>query len=96
MPLYAGLIFSAATFSQKSGMALGGGLAGWLLAKFNFQPNIAQSPETLTGIRLMMSYIPVVGTVIAVIAAAFYELDDKTMETIEKELADRKAKMVGE
>jgi Na+/melibiose symporter-like transporter len=86
-----GLIFSAATFSQKFGMALGGGLAGWLLAKFNFQPNMAQSSETLTGIRLMMSYIPVVGTFIAIIAALFYELDDKTMERIEKELAERKA-----
>lgn len=86
-----GLIFSAATFSQKFGMALGGGLAGWLLAEFNFQPNVTQSPETLAGIRLMMSYIPVAGTVIAVIAALFYELDDETMERIEKELAERKS-----
>ncbi|HMA76316.1 MAG TPA: MFS transporter, partial [Candidatus Krumholzibacteriaceae bacterium] len=85
-----GLVFSAATFSQKFGMALGGGLAGWLLARFNFQPNVAQSAQTLTGIRLMMSYIPAAGTVIATIAALFYELDDKTMKRIEKELADRK------
>ena len=86
-----GLIFSAATFSQKFGMALGGGLAGWLLAEFGFQPNVTQSPETLAGIRLMMSYIPVAGSAIAVVAAIFYELDDKTMEKIEKELAERKA-----
>ena len=85
-----GLIFSAATFSQKFGMALGGGLAGWLLANFNFQPNVAQSPETLIGIRLMMSYIPAATTVIAVIAAFFYELDDKTMQKIEKELTERR------
>ena len=85
-----GLIFSAATFSQKFGMALGGGLAGWLLAKFNFQPNVAQSPETLTGIRLMMSYIPAATTVIAVVAAIFYELDDRTMQRIEKELTERR------
>ncbi len=85
-----GLIFSAATFSQKFGMALGGGLAGWLLARFNFQPNVAQSPETLTGIRLMMSYIPAATTVIAVVAAIFYELDDKTMQKIEKELTERR------
>ena len=85
-----GLIFSAATFSQKFGMALGGGLAGWLLAKFDFQPNVAQSPETLTGIRLMMSYIPAATTVIAVVAAIFYELDDKTMQKIEKELTERR------
>jgi GPH family glycoside/pentoside/hexuronide:cation symporter len=86
-----GLIFSAATFSQKFGMALGGGLAGWLLARFGFQPNVAQSPGTLTGIRLMMSYIPAAATVIAVIAALFYTLDDRTMERIEKELAERKS-----
>jgi GPH family glycoside/pentoside/hexuronide:cation symporter len=86
-----GLVFSAATFSQKFGMALGGGLAGWLLARFNFQPNVTQSAETLTGIKLMMSYIPVAGSVIAAIAALFYELDDRTMERIEKELAERKA-----
>lgn len=86
-----GLIFSAATFSQKFGMALGGGLAGWLLALFKFQPNVVQSPETLTGIRLMMSYIPVGGTLIATIAAFFYELDDRTMQKIETELEERRA-----
>jgi GPH family glycoside/pentoside/hexuronide:cation symporter len=85
-----GLVFSAATFAQKFGMALGGGLAGWLLSAFHFQPNIEQTAETLTGIRLMMSYIPAGGTLIAVIAALFYELDDKTMKKIEKDLADRK------
>ena len=70
--------------------AAGATLAGWLLARFDFQPNITQSAETLTGIKLMMSYIPVTGSVIAAIAALFYELDDRTMERIEKELAERK------
>jgi Na+/melibiose symporter-like transporter len=39
----------------------------------------------------MMSYIPAAATIVAVIAALFYELDDRTMEKIEKELAERKA-----
>jgi GPH family glycoside/pentoside/hexuronide:cation symporter len=86
-----GLVFSAATFAQKFGMALGGGLAGWLLSVFRFQPNVEQTAEALLGIRLMMSYIPAVGTLIAVTAAFFYELDDKTMKKIEKDLADRKS-----
>ena len=86
-----GLVFSAATFAQKFGMALGGGLAGWILSVFRFQPNMEQTPETLLGIRLMMSYIPAVGTLIAVIAAIFYELDDQTMKKIEQDLADRKS-----
>jgi Na+/melibiose symporter-like transporter len=87
-----GLIFSAATFAQKFGMALGGGVAGWLLALFSFQPNVQQSPETLNGIRLMMSFIPAIGSLVAALFALFYELDDKIMKKIEKELADRKIK----
>ena len=84
-----GLVFSAATFSQKFGMAIGGGLAGFLLAAFNFEPNVTQSPETITGIKLMMSYIPAVATIIATVAAFFYPLDDKTMESIESDLKAR-------
>ncbi|MGA9291564.1 MAG: MFS transporter [Ignavibacteriaceae bacterium] len=85
-----GLVFSAATFSQKFGMAVGGGMAGWLLAFFGFVANVQQTPDTLNGIRLMMSFIPAAGSLIAVIAAFFYELDDTTMGKIELELESRK------
>ncbi len=86
-----GLIFSAATFAQKFGIALGGGMAGWLLALFGFVANAEQTPETLRGMRLMMSFIPAVGSVTATIAALFYELDDGTMQKIERDLEARKA-----
>jgi GPH family glycoside/pentoside/hexuronide:cation symporter len=86
-----GLVFSAATFAQKFGIALGGGMAGWLLAIFGFVANVEQSPDTLNGIRLMMSFIPGIGTVVATFAAFFYTLDDKTMQKIEADLKARKA-----
>ena len=89
-----GLIFSAATFSQKFGIAIGGGMAGWLLAWFGFVPNEVQAPDTLNGIRMMMSFIPAVGSLIATIAAFFYELDDDTMKNIELELEARKAEVL--
>jgi GPH family glycoside/pentoside/hexuronide:cation symporter len=85
-----GLIFSAATFAQKFGIAIGGGMAGWLLAFFGFVANTQQTPDTLNGIRLMMSFIPAIGSLIATIAAFFYELDDDTMKNIELELQTRK------
>lgn len=88
-----GLIFSAATFAQKFGMAIGGGLAGWLLAFFEFVPNVQQTPSTLNGIRLMMSFIPAIGSLIATITAFFYELDDETMKNIELELQLRKSEI---
>jgi GPH family glycoside/pentoside/hexuronide:cation symporter len=85
-----GLVFSAATFAQKIGIAAGGGLAGFLLAIFGFVANQEQSQETLDGIKLMMSFIPAVGSLIATIAAFFYELDDDTMHKIEADLDARK------
>jgi GPH family glycoside/pentoside/hexuronide:cation symporter len=85
-----GLVFSAATFAQKFGIALGGGMAGWLLALFGFVANAEQTPETLNGIRLMMSFIPASASLIATVAAFFYELDDLTMKSIERDLEARK------
>ncbi|MEZ4386462.1 MAG: MFS transporter [Candidatus Krumholzibacteriia bacterium] len=87
-----GLVFSAATFAQKFGIALGGGAAGWLLALFGFVANAEQSPETLRGIRLMMSVIPGVAAAVAAAAALWYGLDDVTMKGIERDLAARKSR----
>jgi glycoside/pentoside/hexuronide:cation symporter, GPH family len=86
-----GLVFSAAIFAQKFGIAIGGGLAGWLLAMFGFIANTHQTPETLKGILFMVSFIPAVGSFIPAIAALFYELDDKKMKQIELELEARKS-----
>ncbi len=86
-----GLVFSAATFAQKFGIALGGGAAGWILAGFGFVANTEQSPETLRGIRLMISVIPAACSALAAVAALFYELDDGTMKRIGDELETRRS-----
>jgi len=86
-----GLIFSAASFAQKFGWAIGGAGTGWLLAYFDYVPNVAQSPTTINGIMLMMSYIPAVGALIAVAALWFYKLDDPTVEQMCRDLAQRRA-----
>jgi glycoside/pentoside/hexuronide:cation symporter, GPH family len=88
-----GLVFSAATFAQKFGIALGGGLTGWLLAYFGFIANVPQTEATLDGILLMMSFIPAIGTIVAAVAALFYPLDDVTMEKIEKDLVKRASEL---
>ena len=86
-----GLIFSAASFAQKFGWAIGGGGAGWLLAYFGYVPNVAQSPRTINGILLMTSFIPAIGAVIAIIALFFYDLDDRKVEVMGEELKARRA-----
>lgn len=85
-----GLVFSAASFSQKLGWALGGALLGWLLAHFGFRAHLVQSAQVQIGIRYMMSFIPAVTGFLSAAAVLFYQLDDSFMVKIEQDLKQRK------
>jgi GPH family glycoside/pentoside/hexuronide:cation symporter len=90
-----GLIFSAGTFAQKMGWTIGGALAGWLLAYYGYQANIAQNTGTLFGIRLMVSVLPAVGCLLTVLAATFYNLDAKFLARIADDLKARREGAAG-
>jgi GPH family glycoside/pentoside/hexuronide:cation symporter len=86
-----GLIFSASSSSQKLGWTLAGSVTAWILAYFGFEANMKQTPESLFGIRLLMSYIPGVLTAIGIGVCFFYKLDKKVFEKIKIELDKRRA-----
>lgn len=71
-----GLIFSSSSMSQKFGWAIGSALTGWLLAFFGFEANKVQSAETIDGIKMFLSILPAVGTILSVIFIAFYPLSE--------------------
>ncbi len=81
-----GLIFSSSSMSQKFGWAIGSALTGWLLAYFGFQANEVQSTETISGIKMFLSFLPAVGTVLSVIFISMYPLSEKKMKEITTEL----------
>ncbi|MCJ7450855.1 MAG: glycoside-pentoside-hexuronide (GPH):cation symporter [Steroidobacteraceae bacterium] len=85
-----GLIFSAASFAQKFGWAIGGAGAGWLLAYFGYLPNVAQGPRTVHGIVLMMSVIPAIAAIAAVAALWYYEIDEAMVQQMSADLAARR------
>ena len=86
-----GLILSSSSMSQKLGWALGGAVTGWLLAAFGYDQSAAvQSGEAIAGVRLMMSWLPAAGCLVAVVAVLFYPLGEKRMERITTELALRR------
>ena len=77
--------------SQKLGWSLGGAVTGWLLAAFGYDQSAAvQSGEAIAGVRLMMSWLPAAGCLVAVVAVLFYPLGEKRMERITTELALRR------
>ncbi len=86
-----GLIFSSSSMSQKMGWTLGGALTGWLLALYGFQANTVQSTEAITGIRLMLSFIPAAGALISAGFIFFYQLSDSFMVKVSDELAQRRS-----
>jgi len=85
-----GLTFSAATFAQKAGWGIGGALAGWLLALYNFTPNVEQTVSAITGIKLLISVLPGILYMSCAILLYFYTIDHKTCMVMQKDLETRK------
>ena len=77
-----GLIFSSSSMSQKFGWAIGSAVTGWLLAYFGFQANVAQSAEAINGIKMFLSFLPAVGTVLSVLFISMYPLSETKMKEI--------------
>jgi GPH family glycoside/pentoside/hexuronide:cation symporter len=87
-----GLYFSAATFAQKAGWGIGAAIAGWLLAVFNYEPNVVQTASALVGIKLLVSVIPGVLYMSCAVFMFFYTIDSKMTDLMKKELDARRAK----
>jgi glycoside/pentoside/hexuronide:cation symporter, GPH family len=85
-----GLVFSAATMSQKIGWAFGAFVALMLMSQVGFAPNQVQSPESLKGLILLFSLIPAVFGVAALVILLFYPLSEKRVAEIGAELAARR------
>lgn len=83
------LIMAASLFALKLGLTLGGTFVGWILGLHGFEAGIAQPEETLTGIRMLMSFYPAIFGIIGGAIMFFYPLSDKMMVTIEKDLTAR-------
>lgn len=81
-----GLIFSSSSMSQKFGWAIGTAITGWLLGFFGFQANAVQSEEAISGIKMFLSFLPAVGTILSVVFISMYPLTEKKMKDITTEL----------
>ncbi|WP_224485551.1 MFS transporter [Robertkochia aurantiaca] len=81
-----GLVFSSSSMSQKLGWTLGGAIAGWILSAYGFEANQVQTPESLEGIKMMISIYPALGALVASLFLFFYKLNDKFMEKITSDL----------
>ncbi len=82
-----GLVFSAASMSQKFGASIGIAMVGWVLAIYGYQANVEQSEATQNGIRMMLSIYPALGALLAAGFIFIYPLKESVLENISHELA---------
>ncbi|NDV83156.1 MFS transporter [Bacteroides sp. 51] len=83
-----GLIFSSSSMAQKFGGAFGGAAVMWILATFGYNTEMGavQTPEALTGLNLLMSWIPAAVAILAVTVVYFYPLTKDKVAEIDKQL----------
>jgi GPH family glycoside/pentoside/hexuronide:cation symporter len=86
-----GLVYSASLFALKTGTALAGFLLPWILAKYGFIPNVAQTPTAILGITLSFSLFPAVFASFKALMLWLYPLDKAKVDEIEHALAARRA-----
>jgi len=87
-----GVIYATILFGLKTGLSLGGALAGWLLSGFGYRPNVVQTTHALDGIRYTISLFPTVLFGVVIVCLICYKIGRKLNLQIQDELAARRQK----
>jgi GPH family glycoside/pentoside/hexuronide:cation symporter len=85
-----GLVMSACTMAQKFGYTLGGSLGMFVLSYVGYQANAMQSPESLEGIKGMVSWVAALPYAIGLVLILFYPLNKTQLLKIERDLDSRR------
>lgn len=81
-----GMVYSAVVFFIKMGVALGGAMAGWLLAYYGYQADVVQTGSSKAGILLSFTIFPAFGSLIVAFVMRWYTLNTETVEKIHLQL----------
>lgn len=83
------MVFGFATFAQKSAVALSAIILGVLLDVIGYRAGAVQSAETLSGLRMIIVFVPLAGVVASVACIYFYPLSPQRHRDIVIELGER-------
>lgn len=83
------MVFGFATFAQKSAVGLSAIILGLLLDAIGYQAGAAQSQETLSGLRMIIVFVPLTGVIASVAIIYFYPLSPQRHGEIVAALSNR-------
>ena len=84
-------LYGFMTFAQKSSIAVAALILGFLLSGIGFEPNQLQSEETISGMKFMMSWIPICGIIISLVLMYFYPISTKFHGELLQRIKERNA-----
>ncbi|KIO35159.1 glycoside-pentoside-hexuronide (GPH):cation symporter [Shewanella sp. cp20] len=84
-----GLVYSSVIFFIKLGLAIGGALAGWLLAAYGYEADTVQSQHTLDGILLCFTLYPALASIAVAFVMRRYTLDTQMVTQINTALKQK-------
>ncbi len=84
-------LYGFMTFAQKSSIAVAALIIGFLLSGIGFEPNQIQSEETISGMKFMMSWIPICGIIISLVLMYFYPISTKFHGELLQRIKERNA-----
>jgi len=85
-----GFMYAGILFALKAGLGLGGALSGWLLDRYGYVANVAQSANATLGIRLCSSLYSAIPFVLGVICLCIYPIGKALNLRLQAELAERR------
>jgi len=81
-----GMVYSGVIFFIKMGVAIGGALAGWLLAFYGYQADVEQIESTKVGILISFTILPAVASFIVAWVMRKYTLTEQQVVDIQAQL----------
>ncbi|WP_203650095.1 MFS transporter [Secundilactobacillus yichangensis] len=87
------IVFGGQTFASKLAIAFAGATTGLILSFISYQPNTAQSSSTLTGLFIIISILPALGSLLRLWVLKGYDYNEDDFRNCRKILDERAAKL---
>ena len=83
-------LYGFMTFAQKGAIGISALLLGIILTNIGFIPNETQSQETLDGLKMVMSWVPISGVILSLVMVIFYPINKSFHAKLLKDIAENK------
>ncbi|MFC6253516.1 MFS transporter [Secundilactobacillus hailunensis] len=90
------IVFGGQTFASKLAIAFAGATTGLILSFIGYQPNTAQSSGTMTGLFIIISILPALGSLLRLWVLKGYDYTEDEFKNCRKILDKRATKLEAE